>query len=296
MEDKQFSPMNKCNLCPRSCNVDREKTMGFCKCGTTPTVSKIMLHQWEEPPISGTNGSGAVFFSGCTLQCVFCQNKAISRTPVGKTTTPKELADIFIKLQSEGAHNINLVTPTHFTDSIVEALDIAKPMLHVPVVYNTSGYEKAETLKKLHEYIDVFLPDFKYFDTSLSAKYSKAPDYFSVAINAISEMYSQVGEYTEDENGIAKKGLIIRHLVLPGCRKDSVRILEEIKNAIPISNIRLSLMSQFTPDFVPTECKELSRKITTFEYDFVLKRAIEMGYDGFFQQKESASVKYTPDF
>jgi len=292
----RLTNMSKCNLCPRKCNVDRDISLGFCQCRSLPIVSKTMLHRWEEPPISGINGSGAIFFSGCTLQCVFCQNKAISRAPVGRITTPKELASIFLELQSEGAHNINLVTPTHFTDSIIEALDIAKPTLHIPIVYNTSGYELVETLKKLRGYVDVFLPDFKYFDTALSAKYSKAPDYFSVAIKALSEMYSQVGQYTEDENGIAKKGVIIRHLVLPGCRKDSVRILEEIKNTLPVSDIRLSLMSQFTPDFVPTECKELSRKITTFEYNFVLEKAIDLGYDGFFQQKESASAKYTPDF
>ncbi len=255
-----------------------------------------MLHHWEEPCISGKNGSGAIFFSGCTLRCVYCQNRDISRNQTGRNYTVKELADVFIELQNMGAHNINLVTPTHYADKIVNALDIAKPKLNIPIVYNTSGYEKIDTLKMLSGYIDVYLPDSKYFDRDIANKYSKAPDYFSYALNAIQEMFSQVGEYKEDENGILKKGLIIRHLVLPKGRHDSVRILEEIKNVVPIEDIRLSLMSQYTPAFADKEYPELQRKITSFEYDFVLKKATMLGYKGFFQQRESASSRYTPDF
>lgn len=288
--------MDKCNLCPRKCNIDRSNSVGFCLCNNTAIVSKIMLHHWEEPPISAQNGSGAIFFSGCTLKCVYCQNQEISRKPIGTEYTPNQLADAFLKLQEKGAHNINLVTPTHFTNQIIIALDLVKHKLNIPVVYNTSGYETVETLKLLNGYIDVYLPDFKYYDSVLSQKYSKAPDYFEVAIKAVKEMYSQVGAYREDDNGLAKKGVIIRHLVLPACRHDSVKILEEIKKALPVENIRLSLMSQFTPDFVPAEYKELSRKITSFEYNYVLNKAIELNFDGFFQQKDSASAKYTPRF
>lgn len=288
--------MNSCNLCPRKCNTDRSRSVGFCLCGQSAVISKEMLHFWEEPPISGTKGSGAVFFSGCTLKCVYCQNKEISRQPVGRTVSPLELSETLLRLQDMGAHNINLVTPTHFATEIIKALDLIKHKLYVPVVYNSSGYESIETLKILEGYVDVYLPDIKYYSSELSGKYSKAPDYFEVARAALCEMYRQCGEYTEDENGILNKGMIIRHLVLPGCRQDSVRILEEIKKVLPLQNVRLSLMSQFTPDFVPPEYKELSRRITTFEYNYVLNKAIEMGYTGFFQQKESASAKYTPDF
>ena len=286
----------ECKLCPRKCNADRTSSVGFCGCPDTAILSKYMLHNWEEPPISGTRGSGALFFSGCTLKCVFCQNREISAHPVGEKKTPKELADIFLRLQDMGAHNINFVTPTHYSDKIIQALDIARPSLSIPTVYNTSGYDSVEALKRLDGYIDIYLPDFKYYDPALSAKYSKAPDYFEVASKALEEMYRQTGKYTEDENGILKKGMIVRHLVLPGQRHDSVKVLEELKKLLPIENIRLSLMSQFTPDFVGGEYKELKRKITTFEYNYVLNKAISLGFEGFFQQRESASAKYTPDF
>lgn len=241
-------------------------------------------------------GSGAIFFSGCTLKCVYCQNRDISRNPIGSKMTDSELADLFLKLQDMGAHNINLVTPTHFTNNIVRALDLVKHKLSIPIVYNTSGYEKVETLKRLSGYVDIYLPDFKYFDSYLSNKYSKAPNYFEVASSAVCEMYSQVGKYTEDETGILKKGMIIRHLVLPSCRKDSIKVLENLKNILPIDDIRLSLMSQFTPDFVSEDYPELSRRVTTFEYNSVLSKAIELGFEGFFQDKDSAVTKYTPDF
>lgn len=285
----------KCTICPRECNTDRSKQLGFCLCNNEIVVSKAMLHYWEEPPISAESGSGAVFFSGCTLKCVYCQNKEISRRPTGSVYTPEKLADLFLELQNMGACNINLVTPTHFVLPIIKALDLSKHKLNIPVVYNTSGYEKTETLQMLSGYVDIYLPDFKYCDKSLSQKYSKAPDYFDVAMRAIKEMYKQTGVYIE-KDGRAEKGLIIRHLCLPNCRHDSVKILEAIKSALPIENIRLSLMSQFTPDFVDDEYKELKRKITSFEYNYVLNKAIDMGYIGFFQQKNSASSEYTPDF
>ncbi len=289
--------MKKCNLCPRNCNADRrENSLGYCLCNDRIKIAKTMLHFWEEPIISGRNGSGAIFFSGCPLKCVYCQNQEISRQPKGKEVSEAELAEIMLDLQSKGAHNINLVTPTHFIPQIISALDMAKPRLNIPVVYNTSGYEKVDTLKKLNGYIDIYLPDFKYYNSVLSEKYSKAPDYFNVASEAIKEMFRQVSNITLDENGILKKGIVIRHLVLPGCRKDSIKILEELAKLVPVPSVKLSLMSQYTPEFAPKEYPKLLRRVTTFEYNSVLERAIELGFDGFFQQKDSATKNYTPNF
>ena len=288
--------MDNCVLCPRKCNVNRAIQKGFCLCGKQAIVSKYMLHHWEEPSISGTNGSGAVFFSGCTLKCVYCQNKEISRAPMGKEVTYRALGEIFLELQDLGAHNINLVTPTHFADEIIRALDDVKDRLSLPIVYNSSAYESVETIKRLSGYIDIYLPDFKYYSSELSEKYSKAPDYFETASKALVEMYRQVGRFVLDENGIMQKGMIVRHLVLPTCRKDSINVLEELLKLIPVSDIKLSLMSQYTPDFAPKEYPELSRRITTFEYNSVLNKALELGFDGFFQEKESATKIYTPEF
>lgn len=255
-----------------------------------------MLHHWEEPCISGKRGSGAVFFSGCSLKCVFCQNQAISRTPVGTELSATELADLFLKLEDMGAHNVNLITPTHFVPDIIKALDIAKPKLSIPIVYNTSGYENIKTLEMLSGYVDVYLPDVKYFDKELSKKLSQAPDYFDKALDAVKEMYRQTGKFTEDKNRLAKRGVIIRHLVLPSYRHDSMKILEAVKSTLPIENVRLSLMSQFTPDFVPDTHKALKRKITSFEYQSVLDYAVSLGYTGYFQERDSASKNYTPAF
>ncbi len=289
--------MTNCNICPRDCNVDRQSgKVGFCLCDDKIRIAKVMLHHWEEPVISGKNGSGAIFFSGCTLRCVFCQNREISRGMSGNTVSENDLANIMLDLQEKGAHNINLVTPTHLVPQIIKSLDIAKPKLKIPVVYNTSGYERIETLQKLNGYVDVYLPDFKYYSQELSAKYSKAADYFDVASKAISEMYRQVGKFSFDNNEIMKKGLIVRHLVLPGCRRDSIKVLEELERLLPKDDIKLSLMSQYTPEFAPVEYPELSRKVTTFEYNSVLDKALELGFDGFFQAKDSATKKYTPEF
>ena len=256
--------MKSCTICPRECKADRTNgKTGACLCGDKLNIAKIMLHHWEEPVISGTQGSGAIFFSGCPLKCVFCQNQQISRAQVGKEMTEAELADVMLELQSNGAHNINLVSPTHFVPQIIRALDITKPKLKIPVVYNTSGYEKVETLRTLDGYIDVYLPDFKYYSVELAEKYSKAPNYFEVASKAIKEMYRQVGKFTLDENNIMQKGMIVRHLVLPSCRKDSIRVMEELSKLLPTEDIKLSLMSQYTPDFAPVDYPELSRRITT---------------------------------
>lgn len=289
--------MKNCTLCPRRCGVDRTAGQrGFCGSGQKAVVAKAMLHMWEEPPVSGKNGAGAVFFSGCSLRCVFCQNRDISRQNVGKELTVKELARIFLELQDKGAHNIDLVTPTHFVPQITEALDTVKSKLNIPIVYNTSGYETVETLRLLENYVDVYLPDFKYFSSEISSKYSSAPDYFEVASKALLEMYRQCGAYTEDKSGLVKRGLIVRHLVLPKNRHDSIALLNALSDILPPEDIRLSLMSQYTPYFSDGKFPELSRKITSFEYNSVLEVAEKLGFIGFCQDRQSSDEKFTPDF
>jgi len=287
-----------CSVCPRLCNARRsEGRLGFCSVPKDMYISRIALHAWEEPPISGTRGSGTVFFSGCNLRCVFCQNQKISRSAAGRVYSEDELIDEMLRLEGEGAHNINLVTPTHYAREIAKALERAKPKLNTPIVWNSGGYECADTLKMLDGLVDVYLPDLKYFSPELSARYSSAPDYFEVASRAIGEMYRQVGEIKFDNNGLIKRGLIVRHLVLPSCRKDSIRIVEELASLLPADKVRLSLMRQFTPDFVDSErYPELARRVTSFEYGSVVKRAAELGFTGYTQGADSASAKYTPDF
>ncbi len=291
--------MYSCTLCPRQCKVNRD-TVGTSFCGESRdvTVSRAMLHMWEEPSVSGTHGSGAIFFCGCNLRCVFCQNKTISRGGGNRRKlSESELEALIFKLCDTGAHNINLVTPTHFSDTLARVLEKVKPRLDIPVVYNTSGYEKVETLRMLDDLIDVYLPDFKYASSELAAKYSSAPDYPEVAAAALSEMYRQVRKVTFDDNGMINSGIIVRHLVLPSHRKDSIKVLDIIADTVPISDIRLSLMSQYTPDFaLDTEYKNLHRRVTSFEYSSVLEHAISLGFEGYFQERASANDAYTPDF
>ena len=289
-----------CNICPRRCNANREDRVGFCGVPSEIHVSRVSLHKWEEPPVSGKNGSGTIFFTGCNLRCVFCQNKRISGASDllsgSMSMTPEALCDAMLRLQDEGAHNINLVTPTHYSEGIIKALKGAKPRLSVPVVYNSSGYESVDTLKRLSGLVDVYLPDLKYFSSELSSKYSGAADYFDVASAALSEMFTQTGEPII-EDGLIKRGLIVRHLVLPGCRKDSIKVLEALAELLPTDKIKLSLMRQFTPDFVDRDrYPELCRRVTTFEYSSVVRRAGELGFDGYIQSAESATAEYTPSF
>lgn len=259
---------------------------------------------WEEPPVSGIRGSGTVFFAGCNLRCVFCQNKKISRGGAGRLFSEDDLIKAMYALRDEGAHNINLVTPTHYTRVLARVLERVKPSLGIPVVWNSGGYESVESLKMLDGLVDVYLPDLKYFSPELSERYSAAPDYFEVAKRAIAEMYRQTGSAvfeTEEIDGtsveLIKRGVIVRHLLLPGGRKDSIRLLEELATLIPTDGVRLSLMRQFTPDFVDGEkYPELKRRITSFEYDSVLKKASELGFDGYTQGAEAASAAFTPDF
>ena len=295
--------MSLCNLCPRKCNIDRSKgSLGYCKEGDALRVARIAPHYFEEPVISGTRGSGTVFFSGCSLGCLFCQNKDISRQGgSGKVLDDGELHEKILILQEQGVHNINLVTPTHFLHRIIPLLERLKKSgrLHIPVVYNSSGYENADTLCRLDGLVDIYLPDFKYFSSDLAKKYSAASDYPKVAEKAIAEMYRQVGkyEYSKAEPNILCRGLIVRHLVLPSCRADSISVLKRLAEILPPENILLSLMSQYTPEFaLDTPYKELHRRITTFEYEQVVKCAEELGFDGFIQSRSSASAGFTPDF
>ncbi|MBO5374615.1 MAG: radical SAM protein [Clostridia bacterium] len=286
----------KCTLCPRKCGADREKGLGACGVGDKIRVAKIMLHHWEEPSISGTRGSGAIFFSGCPLKCVYCQNREISHGGHGEEITVAQLAEAMLSLQAQGAHNINLVSPTQYSDKIKQAIDLIRDELEIPVVYNTGGYEDAEQIAGLRGYVDIFLTDIKYFSSEASKKYSSARDYFEMASHALDEMLKIAPECVFDEHGIMRGGVIIRHLVLPTLRADSIRVLETVAERIDISKIRLSLMSQYTPDFCDEHYRELKRKITTFEYQSVVDKATRLGYEGYIQEKSSASAKYTPEF
>lgn len=285
--------MKGCILCPRQCGVDRNERKGYCGSGVLPKVARAAKHHWEEPCISGNEGSGTVFFSGCTLGCVFCQNREISRGGVGKEVTVEHLADIFKRLEGQGVHNLNLVTPTHFTPQILQALELVKPA--VPVVMNCGGYERVETLRQWEGKVQVYLPDLKYFSPELSAKYSAAPDYFAVASKAILEMHRQQPHLVW-EGDLLKRGLVVRHLVLPGCMKDSLAVLDFLDKNLPKDSFLLSLMSQYTPT---TACKahpEIDRRVTTYEYRKVADRAAELGFSGFAQDRRSAKEEYTPPF
>ncbi len=293
--------MKACSLCPKNCLVDREKARGFCGVPADIYVSKIMLHQWEEPCICGGAGAGTVFFSGCNLHCVYCQNCKISQGVCGEKFSIEQLKKEIFSLAEQGASCIEFVTPTHYTDKLAQILEAVKPQLNIPIVWNSSGYEKVETLKTLGGLVDVYMPDLKYFSGELSGKYSHASDYFPVAIDAIKEMLSQVGTPKFDNNGRLLSGVIVRHLVLPDCRLDSIGLLTSLAEQVGVQNVVLSLMSQYTPDFY-IQChpdksyKNLSRKITSFEYNSVLKKAQELGFEGYFQNASSASAIYTPDF
>ncbi len=287
--------INNCRLCPRECGADRYTGTGFCGCGTNIRAAKAYLHMWEEPCISGTRGSGTVFFSGCNLKCCFCQNYKISHENHGKSITESRLAEIFLELQRQGAHNINLVSPTPYVLQIISALDMCRGKLNIPIIYNTGGYEKVDTIKLLDGYVDVYLPDFKYFDNALGKKYSGADNYFETVTAALKEMYRQTGSCCI-EDGIIRRGTVIRHLALPSHRDDSVRILKWIAENLPRDGVLVSLMSQYTPFYKSAEHKEISRRISTFEYNYVLDKAVSLGLKGFMQERSAAKEEYTPDF
>ena len=288
--------LKHCTLCPRNCKADRTIKPGFCGCNDKIKVALASLHFWEEPCISGTNGSGTVLFSGCQLKCCFCQNYKISAQNFGKEISEERLSEIFLELQEKNAHNINLVSPTPYLPFIIKALDKVKNRLKIPQLFNSGGYEKVQTLKMLEGYIDVYLPDLKYMDSEVSKKYSCAEDYFEIALVAIKEMFRQTGKISFDDNGIIKKGTIIRHLVLPKRRKDSINIINCIADNFQSDDVYLSLMSQYTPYNFSEDFPELNRRISTFEYNSVIEEAMKRNLKGFMQEKSSAKEEYTPDF
>lgn len=284
-----------CNLCPRNCNAERTeyKGDGFCKMPENPVLARADIHNWEEPVISGKNGTGAIFFSGCSLKCCFCQNYPISHENKGEIITTARLVEIIKELEAKGVHTIDFVNPTHFSHIIIDALNRYKPS--VPVVYNSSGYDSVGTLRKLDGLIDVYLPDLKYFSSEKSQKYAKCPDYFEKASKAILEMHRQQPK-TIIKDGIIQKGLVIRHLILPANVEDSKNILLWIKNNLP-NDTYISLMSQYTPYGNIADFKELNRRLTTAEYNRVIDFFLDIGLkNGFMQEKASAKTDFIPSF
>lgn len=298
MEKLSVAP---CRLCPRECGVDRRFQTGFCGMGASIEIAKVMLHYYEEPCLAREGeASGAIFFGGCSLRCVYCQNRSISHLrardlPQESGTSPQELAKIMLKLQAEGASNIDLVTPTHFAAGIQEALALCRGELTIPVVWNTSGYEKPEVLEALSPDVSIFLTDVKYADPSLAERYSRAEDYPKATLAALQKMAELTGPPVW-EDGLLKRGTIVRHLVLPGQHKDSLKVLELIQETVGAKGILLSLLAQYTPDFAPESYPELKRRITTYEYEKVLEKAQAMDFEGYQQERGASMADYTPDF
>ena len=298
MNPSTESFMKECRVCPRNCGVDRlSDQKGFCRAGAEIILARAALHMWEEPCISGKEGSGAAFFSGCSLGCKFCQNGQISRGQTGKKVTADRLADIFLELQQQKANNINLVTAGHFLPQVAEAIEKSRNRgLQIPVVYNSSGYEKSEMLKLLEGLVDIYLPDFKYMDPELAEKYSYARDYPEVAREALKEMVRQTGTPEFDRQGIMKKGVIVRHLLLPGHVKDSRRVLEYLLSTYG-KEIYISLMNQYTPMPAMKDDPRLSRKVTDREYQRLIDYGIQLGLEnGFIQEGETAKESFIPEF
>ena len=287
--------VDNCKLCGFKCGINRNEKLGKCKCGVLPKLALVSKHYWEEPCISGKNGSGTIFFSGCNFSCIFCQNYMISQEGYGKEVSIERLAEILIEQQSGGAHNINLVSPTPYVPAIIEAIKIAKANgLTIPIVYNTNCYDSVETIKMLDGYIDVYLPDIKYFDDEISIKYSGVPKYFEVASKAIIEMQRQVGIPQFDENGIIKKGLIIRHLIMPGNVLQTKKILQWVEGNLP-KQTYISVMAQYFPSYKAKDDAIINRKITRKEYDIVLD-LIEQFENGYIQELGEHEEEYVPQF
>lgn len=290
--------LENCTLCPRECKVNRVEGMrGYCGMDSRIRAARAALHMWEEPCISGKKGSGAVFFSGCGLRCCFCQNRDIAIGDSGKEITLSRLADIFLELEQKGAANLNLVTGAHYVPQIISALEIAKEKgFGLPVVYNSSGYEKVETLRMLDGYVDVYLPDMKYADEKLAASFSHAEDYPRRAGAAIAEMVRQTGACQFKKEGYIRKGTIVRHLILPGHTKNSLAVLEYLHKTYG-NDIFISVMNQYTPVWKQEKYPELNRKVTKREYEKVLNCAIKLGIEnGYFQEGETAKESFIPKF
>lgn len=290
-----------CRLCPRACGVNREQgTLGFCRMPAKLYAARAALHFWEEPCISGTRGSGTVFFSGCTLRCIYCQNRSIARGDAGQEISLERLTEIFLELQGQGAHNINLVTPTHYAPWIAEALEKAKKRgLSIPVVYNCGGYEGEESLRRMEGLVDIYLTDFKYMDSDLAARYSNAPDYPAEAEKALERMYRQVGNPVFDGNGMMRKGIIVRHLLLPGTLRNAKAVVDYVYETYG-DNVYLSLMNQYTPltgDEGAELPEPLNRKVTKREYERLVDYALELGVtNAFIQEGDTAKESFIPPF
>ncbi len=286
-----------CNACPRRCGAERTEygPGGVCACPSLPLLARAAPHYGEEPCISGERGSGTVFFSGCNLKCVFCQNHEISRAKKGKTVSIGRLADIFLELQDTGVHNINLVTPSHYTDAIAAALETAK--LRIPVAWNSSGYDSVESLRKLEGLVQIYMPDFKYMDAALAARYSRAPDYPETAKAAINEMFRQVGPFKLDSGDMLVSGVLIRHLILPGEVKNSRAVIDFVAGNFPGDDVLFSLMAQYTPMPGTERFPELQRTVTAEENDALVSYMTARGiYNGFWQEPSAATDDMIPDF
>lgn len=289
--------LKECSLCPHECKVNRiDGKIGRCKAGSKIKIALANLHYYEEPCISGESGSGTVFFTGCNMNCKFCQNYKVSQELLGDELDTKELADEFIKLQNQNANNINLVTGVIYVPQIIEAIEIArKNGLKIPIIYNSSGYEKVETIKMLNGYIDVYLPDLKYYYNDLAKKLSGVDNYFENATEAIKEMYSQVGSPQFDENGMIKKGLLIRHLVLPNHIQNSKMVLKWIKENMH-KEVLVSVMAQYFPTYKAMETEDINRKLNTYEYKQIEQYVFDLNLDGYMQDLEDNEEQYVPQF
>ena len=288
--------MQPCEMCPRRCRVDRVSRLGFCGAGENLRVALVSLHEWEEPCLVGSRGAGTIFFAHCNLKCVYCQNFSISHEGFGAEVSIERLAEIFIEQQRRGAANVELVTPTHYTEQICAAIDIAKRRgLTLPIVWNSNAYENTETLELLRGRVDVFLPDVKYFDDTAARNFSAAPNYFAVAAAAVKKMFELVGA-AQIEGGQMIRGVLVRHLVLPNFRRDAMKIVDWLYSTFG-DEIFISLMNQYTPLYRAADFKKISRKLTTFEYQSVVEHAAELGVKNcFVQTGKTADAKFVPNF
>ena len=289
--------ITNCNLCPRRCGVDRRSQAGFCGAGAKVRIALVSLHQWEEPCLVGEKGAGTVFFSYCNLRCVYCQNHEISHGGRGEEVTVERLAEIFLEQQARGAATLDLVTPTHYVPQIIAALDMARGKgFALPVVYNSSGYETVAAIEALRGYVDIFLPDLKYREEASGSEYSAAADYFACASEAIKKMVEITGPVQFADNGQMKRGVLVRHMVLPGHRHESMALVKWLWETFG-KNIQVSLMSQYTPMYKASEHKKINRRLTTFEYESVVDYALSLGLENaYVQERRSASEEYVPDF
>lgn len=293
-----LSILENCRLCPRNCNVNRLKNeVGFCKSNVNLNIARVSLHDWEEPCISGSRGSGTVFFSNCNLNCVFCQNHEISQQGIGKEVSIERLSTIFMEQQERGAHNINLVTPTHFVPQIIEAIKLSKAIgLKIPIVYNSNGYENIDTIKALNGYIDVYLPDLKYMSDKYAKRYSKVSNYFEFASKAIDEMFKQAPKLIFNKDGLLTSGVIIRHLMLPGLLFDSKKLIDYIYNKYG-DNIYISIMNQYTPMFNSKEYPEINKPLNPKHYDSLINHCIDIGIkNAFIQEDGTVKESFVPHF